>query len=177
MVTRLSNSALFYMNFISFLRIYRWHRVRIVRTYPGSDKVGIFFIDYGNDFIVPPKYLRRPYTYGNIPALANRIILHNVLPTGKQDPTDWEEKAINYMYNFLNYIKIHDEPEKVTKIKFKEEPSEDLPTKAQVVVTYDTKREDKRAVDVGKRLVVNGDAEFATFETRKYKKRFNMLMR
>ena len=148
-----------------------WYRARIVDCKANGHYM-VVLVDRGNDFLVESnKKIRMPYHFGDIPALAKRVVLNNVVPRKENaQPYQWERDVLDNLFNCIYY--------QYTKydisIKYAEEPVDDLPIKVVMIQkSMDERTGKKKIADIGKRMVILGEARSAEFETRNFKKHYD----
>ena len=131
----------------------------------------VVLVDRGNDFLVESKKLRTPYHFGDIPALARRVVLNNVVPRNKNaQPYQWERDVLDKLFNCIYYQNSKYE----ICMKYAEEPVDDLPIKVVMIQKSMDERTGKNKVaDIGKRMVILKEAMSAEFETRDFKERYD----
>ena len=148
-----------------------WYRARIVDCKANGHYM-VVLVDRGNDFLVESnKKIRTPYHFGDIPALAKRVVLNNVVPTKENaQPHEWERDALDNLFNCIYYQKTKYE----INIKYVEEPVDDLPIKVVMIQkSLDERTGKKKSADIGKRMVILGEAMSAEFETRDFKEQYD----
>ena len=148
-----------------------WYRARIVDCKANGHYM-VVLVDRGNDFLVESnKKMRTPYHFGDIPALAKRVVLNNVVPRKENaHPYQWEKDVLDNLFNCIYYQNTKYD----IKIKYAEEPVYDLPIKVVMIqVSMDERTGKKKSADIGKRMVILGEAMRAEFETRNFKERYD----
>ena len=85
----------------------------------------------GNDCLVDSyKKIRTPYHFGEVPALANRVVLQNVVPKKENSqPFEWEKEVLDKLYTYIFYQNNWYD----IRIKYAEKAVHDLPIKVTMV--------------------------------------------
>ena len=153
-----------------------WYRGTVMEKY-SNDEYLVYFIDFGNHVPVNFEFMRTPLEYrdgdgnfSNIPGLARRIILNAVQPP--RDTNEWSKAELDGVFRNTFYQEI----DHLVTIKYAEEPSKDIPIKADIRLTYyPDSRNDKKVVDLAKRMINVGHAKKGDIKiTPELKKNFNL---
>ena len=147
-----------------------WYRARIVDCKANGHYM-VVLVDRGNDFLVESnKKIRTPYHFGDIPALAKRVVLNNVVPRQENaQPFQWERDVLDTLFKCIYY----ENTKYDICIKYAEEPVDDLPIKVVMIQKSMERTGKKKSVDIGKRMVILEEAMSAEFETRNFKERYD----
>ena len=150
-----------------------WYRARIVDCKANGHYM-VVLVDRGNDFLVESnEKMRTPYHFGDIPALAKRVVLNNVVPRKENaQPYQWERDVLDNLFNCIYYD--YQKNKYDICIKYAEEPVDDLPIKVVMIQkSLDERTGKKKSADIGKRMVILGEAMSAEFETRDFKEQYD----
>ena len=151
-----------------------WCRARILRCNPNGSYL-VVLVDWGNDYLVGSyEKLRTPYHFGEIPSLANRVILDQIVPNKKDClPFEWDKSVLDNLHAYIVYSGNGFE----IRMKYAEDPVDDLPIKVKmihVVKTRDEKTGKSKVVDIGKRMVILGEAKETDFDSRIHKQIYDI---